>query len=158
MKKFYLTTFGCQMNLHDSEKMAGILSNEGLAMTDNPRDADVIIFNTCSIREKAEQKFFSELGRIKHLKRKKPDLKIAVAGCIAQHRGEEIFKRASHVDIVFGPQNIYRLKELLMSQGNAIANEDNPYVAEIDLPVLRRDQGRAWVSIMYGCDNFCSYC
>lgn len=146
------------MNVHDSEKMAGILSQEGLFMTDNPRDADVIIFNTCSIREKAEQKFFSELGRIKHLKRKKPDLKIAVAGCIAQHKGEEIFRRASHVDIVFGPQNIHRLKELLMSQGNAIANEDNPEIAEMELPVLRKDQGRAWVSIMYGCDNFCSYC
>lgn len=146
------------MNVHDSEKIAGVLSQEGLSMTTNPKEADVIIFNTCSIRKKAEQKFFSELGRIKHLKRKKPDLKIAVAGCIAQHRGEEIFKRASHVDIVFGPQNIHRLKELLMSQGNAIANEDNPDVAEIDLPVLRRDQGRAWVSIMYGCDNFCSYC
>lgn len=127
-------------------------------MTSNPKEADVIIFNTCSIREKAEQKFFSELGRIKHLKRRRPDLKIAVAGCIAQHRGEEIFRRASHVDIVFGPQNIHRLRELLMSHGNAIANEDNPDVAEIDLPVLRRDQGRAWVSIMYGCDNFCSYC
>lgn len=146
------------MNVHDSEKIAGILSQEGLYMTSNPKEADVIIFNTCSIREKAEQKFFSELGRIKHLKRKKPDLKIAVAGCIAQHRGEEIFRRASHVDIIFGPQNIHRIKELLMSQGNAIANEDNPDIAEIDLPILRRDQGRAWVSIMYGCDNFCSYC
>lgn len=146
------------MNVHDSEKIAGILSQEGFSFTQNPKEADVIIFNTCSIREKAEQKFFSELGRIKHLKKKRPDLKIAVAGCIAQHRGEDIFKRAPHVDIVFGPQNIYRLKELLMIEGNAIANEDNPDLAEIDLPVLRRDQGRAWVSIMYGCDNFCSYC
>lgn len=146
------------MNVHDSEKIAGILSQEGLSMTSNPKDADVIIFNTCSIREKAEQKFFSELGRIKHLKRKKPGIKIAVAGCIAQHKGEEIFKRAPHVDIVFGPQNIHRLGELLAVTGTAIANEDNPDLADIDLPVLRRDQGRAWVSIMYGCNNFCSYC
>ncbi len=146
------------MNVHDSEKIAGILSQEGFCCTDNPKEADVIVFNTCSIREKAEQKFFSELGRIKRLKKKRPDLKIAVAGCIAQHRGEEIFKRAEYVDIVFGPQNIHRLKELLSTRGNAIANEDNPDIAEIELPVLRKQEGRAWVSIMYGCDNFCSYC
>lgn len=127
-------------------------------MTNNPREADVIIFNTCSIREKAEQKFFSELGRIKHLKKKRPGIKIAVAGCIAQHRGEEIFKRASHVDIVFGPQNIHKLKDLLMGQDNAIAIEDNPHIGDLELPVLRNEQGRAWVSIMYGCNNFCTYC
>lgn len=158
MKRFYIFTFGCQMNVHDSEKIAGILSQEGFCFTDNPKEADVIVFNTCSIREKAEQKFFSELGRIKHLKKKRPELKIAVAGCIAQHRGEEIFKRAEHVDIVFGPQNIHRLSDLLKVQGNAIANEDNPDISEIELPVLRKQEGRAWVSIMYGCDNFCSYC
>ena len=146
------------MNVHDSEKIAGILSQEGFFCTDNPKEADVIVFNTCSIREKAEQKFFSELGRMKHLKKKRPELKIAVAGCIAQHRGEEIFKRADHVDIVFGPQNIHKLKELLEHEGRAIADEDNPYISEIELPALRMQEGRAWVSIMYGCDNFCSYC
>lgn len=146
------------MNVHDSEKIAGVLSQEGFCCTDNPKEADVIVFNTCSIREKAEQKFFSELGRMKRLKKKKPDLKIAVAGCIAQHRGEEIFKRANHVDIVFGPQNIHRIRELLGTHGIAIANEDNPDIAEIDVPILRKQEGRAWVSIMYGCDNFCSYC
>jgi tRNA-2-methylthio-N6-dimethylallyladenosine synthase len=146
------------MNVHDSEKIAGILSQEGFSYTDNPKEADVIIFNTCSIREKAEQKFFSELGRIKHLKRRRPDLKIAVAGCIAQHRGEDLFKKAPHIDIIFGPQNIHRLGDLIKSDSNAIANDDNPELAELELPVLRKEEGRAWVSIMYGCDNFCSYC
>lgn len=157
-KACYIATYGCQMNVHDSEKIAGILSQEGFFCTNNPKEADVIVFNTCSIRKKAEQKFFSELGRMKHLKRKRPELKIAVAGCIAQHKGEEIFKRADHVDIVFGPQNIHKLKELLEKEGRAIADEDNPYISEIELPALRMQKGRAWVSIMYGCDNFCSYC
>ncbi len=146
------------MNVHDSEKIAGVLTQEGLSLTDNPKEADVIIFNTCSIREKAEQKFFSELGRIKYLKKKRPDLKIAVAGCIAQHRREEIFQRASHVDIVFGPQNINKLTELLNRDSTTIANEDNPDLTELELPALRVEQGRAWVTIMYGCNNFCSYC
>lgn len=157
-KKYSIVTFGCQMNVHDSEKMSGVLSREGYLRAESLKDSDLIIFNTCSVREKAEQKFFSELGRIRVLKRRKPALKIAVAGCIAQQRGDEIFKRASHVDFVFGPQNIHLIDGLVNSECTMTANQDNPDIAVSDLPVLRRPEGRAWVSIMYGCNNYCSYC
>ncbi len=145
------------MNVHDSEKMAGVLTEQGYSLAENPGDSDIIIFNTCSIREKAEQKFFSELGRIKALKRRKPYLKIAVAGCIAQQQGEEIFRRAPHVDFVLGPQNIHLLDDLIKGSRMA-ATYDNPGIAESDLPVRRGSKGRAWVTIMYGCNNYCSYC
>jgi len=146
------------MNVHDSEKIAGVLAREGYCSTCDPRKADIIIYNTCSIREKAEQKFYSELGRVKSLKRKRPDLKIAVAGCIAQQQGRGVFRRAPHVDLVFGPQNIHLLNDLLRGGSQAVADEDNPLIADMDLPVVRKPGGRAWVSIMYGCNNFCSYC
>ncbi len=158
MKRYYIETFGCQMNVHDSEKMAGVLRSEGYAEAENAKDADVIIFNTCSIRQKAEQKFFSELGRIKSLKKRRPDLKIAVAGCIAQQEGGKIIERAPHVDYVIGPQNINVLKDIITSKSDSIFTDDNPFITEIELPVDRRDNVRAWVNIMYGCNNFCSYC
>lgn len=146
------------MNVHDSEKISGVLDMEGYCMTDRPMDADLIIYNTCSIRDKAEHKFFSELGRVKSLKKKNPALKIAVAGCIAQQRGEKIFKRAPYVDFVFGPQNIRDLSRFVQGEPVASANCENPAIAETDLPVMRSSEGRAWVTIMYGCDNFCTYC
>lgn len=146
------------MNVHDSEKISGVLTEEGYGQAESIKDSDLVIFNTCSIRQKAEQKFFSDLGRIKALKRKRPDLKIAVAGCIAQQMGGGIFKRAPYVDFVFGPQNIHRIIELIQGKSSGIANDDNPEVADMNLPVLRKEKGRAWVSIMYGCNNFCSYC
>ncbi len=160
MKKYYISTFGCQMNVHDSEKMAGILKSEGYTETDSAKNANIVIFNTCSIRQKAEQKFFSELGRIKSLKQKRPDLKIAVTGCIAQQEGARLLQRASHVDYVIGPQNINALKSVVAVNQNAgiIAVEDNPYIADMELPADRKDGVRAWVNIMYGCNNFCSYC
>jgi len=158
MKRYYIETFGCQMNVHDSEKMAGVLRSEGYAEAENAKDADVIIFNTCSIRQKAEQKFFSELGRIKSLKKRRPDLEIAVAGCIAQQEGGKIIERAPHVDYVIGPQNINVLKDIITSKSDSIFTDDNPFITEIELPVDRRDNVRAWVNIMYGCNNFCSYC
>ncbi|MDA8214647.1 MAG: tRNA (N6-isopentenyl adenosine(37)-C2)-methylthiotransferase MiaB, partial [Nitrospiraceae bacterium] len=139
-------------------KMAGVLRSEGYAEAENAKDADVIIFNTCSIRQKAEQKFFSELGRIKSLKKRRPDLKIAVAGCIAQQEGGKIIERAPHVDYVIGPQNINVLKDIITSKSDSIFTDDNPFITEIELPVDRRDNVRAWVNIMYGCNNFCSYC
>ena len=157
-KRFHIVTFGCQMNVHDSQKISGVLTEEGYSHAESAKDSDLIIFNTCSIRQKAEQKFFSDLGRIKSLKRKRPDLKIAVAGCIAQQMGERIFRRAPYVDFVFGPQNIHRITDLIQRKSSGIANDDNPEIADTDLPVLREKKGRAWVSIMYGCDNFCSYC
>lgn len=146
------------MNVHDSEKMLGVLGREGYAATDNPVEADLIIFNTCSIRQKAEQKFFSELGRMKPLKRKKPGMKIAVAGCIAQQEGGKILKRAPHVDFIFGPQNIHILRDVASGNARHVALDENPEIATTDLPAERGDTLRAWVTIMYGCNNFCSYC
>ncbi|MBZ0157563.1 MAG: tRNA (N6-isopentenyl adenosine(37)-C2)-methylthiotransferase MiaB [Alphaproteobacteria bacterium] len=158
MKKYYVHTMGCQMNVHDSEKMSGILKAEGYIQADTPRDADLIIFNTCSIRQKAEQKFFSELGRLKSLKKKRPGIKIAVAGCIAQQEGSKIFQRAPHVDFVLGPQNIHKVREIAQAENDFVAVEDNPFLTDMEFPVEREDSIRAWVNIMYGCNNFCSYC
>lgn len=146
------------MNFHDSEKMAGILSKKGFSETLDQKEADVIIFNTCSIRQKAEQKFLSELGRLKGLKRTKPDIKIAVAGCIAQQMGEELFKKAPIVDLLLGPQNIDKIEEVFLKEDRAVILDENPGLAEEDLPALRKEKPSAWVSIMYGCNNFCSYC
>jgi tRNA-2-methylthio-N6-dimethylallyladenosine synthase len=157
MKKCYIRTFGCQMNMHDSEKMAGVLEAQGCAITEDRKEADLIIFNTCSIRQKAEQKFLSELGRVKSIKKGRPGLKVAVAGCIAQQMGDRLFKRAPHVDYVIGPQNIHLLNEM-GTGGLRTALGDNPHIAEAELPVARKERSRAWVSIMYGCDNFCTYC
>ena len=146
------------MNVHDSEKILGVLEQEGFLQTDNPRSADLIIFNTCSIRQKAEQKFYSELGRIKSYKKFNPSLKIAVAGCIAQQEGKNIFKRARHVDFVFGPQNITALKHFVAEGHVPVATEENTLIAIEDLPARRSAGISAWVTIMYGCNNFCSYC
>jgi tRNA-2-methylthio-N6-dimethylallyladenosine synthase len=146
------------MNVHDSEKILGVLVSEGFMQTDNPRFADLIIFNTCSIRQKAEQKFYSELGRIKSYKKLNPRLKIAVAGCIAQQEGKNILKRAPHVDFIFGPQNIRALKHFVADGSVPVAIEENPLIATEDLPARRSAGISAWVTIMYGCNNFCSYC
>jgi len=146
------------MNVHDSEKISGMLKAGGNSETSTPEDADIIIFNTCCIREKAEQKFFSRLGRFKNLKKLNPGLKIAVAGCIAQQEGAGILKRTPYVDYVIGPQNIHVLKDMDHIQGHPVACEDNPFIAETVYDVDRKDDVRAWVTIMYGCNNFCSYC
>src|SRR5271169_664624 len=158
MTKYYISTFGCQMNVHDSEKMSGILRSEGYTETDSPQDADLVIFNTCSIRQKAEQKFYSELGRLRNLKKTKPGLAIVVAGCIAQQEGKKILKRVPYVDHVIGPQNIHIVKDLLQSKAAKIAVEDNPRLADMEVPVARKDGVGAWINIVYGCNNFCSYC
>jgi len=156
-KAVYIRTFGCQMNVHDSEKMLGVLQKEGYFQTQEPRRADLIIFNTCSIRQKAEHKFYSELGRVKAYKKRR-GVKIAVAGCIAQQEGENIFRKAPYVDFVFGPQNIHML-EVFVSEGPlSLATGENPEIAIKNLPLLRSDGVKAWVTIMYGCNNFCSYC
>jgi tRNA-2-methylthio-N6-dimethylallyladenosine synthase len=157
-KNVYIHTFGCQMNVHDSEKMLGILYEEGYQRTDHPGEADLIIFNTCSIRQKAEQKFYSELGRIKSYKKRRPEVKIAIAGCIAQQEGKKIFNKASYVDYVFGPQNIHTLKNFISHDYKKVAVEDNVLIATEILPVERNNGIKAWVTIMYGCNNFCSYC
>jgi tRNA-2-methylthio-N6-dimethylallyladenosine synthase len=167
-KKYHIWTSGCQMNVHDSEKISGIFSETGLQRTDELKDAGVVVLNTCSIREKAEQKFYSELGRLKIIKENNPDLKIAVAGCIAQQKGNTLFKRFPYVDFVFGPNNIDSLQTWISSSSDkqrtthdarrATALHDNPDYHHKLLPVKREGRVRAWVSIMYGCNNFCAYC
>ena len=156
-KTFFIYTYGCQMNVHDSEKMLGTLEQAGYAAAEHPDNADLIIFNTCAIRAKAEQKFFSQLGRTKFLKRKNPHVKIAVAGCVAQESQVKILKRAPYVDFVLGPQNIHHVKHLFIAR-NQMFIEENPDIASQEYEMRRESPTRAWVSIMYGCNNYCSYC
>ena len=161
IKKYFIKTMGCQMNVHDSEKIAGIFSERGYREADGSIEADVIVLNTCSIREKAEQKFYSELGRLKSIKNSNPDIKIAVAGCIAQQKGSTLFKRFPYVDFVFGPNNIDHLQNWICSAKDvrhATCVDENPEYHTKNLPVKRAGKVRAWVSIMYGCDNYCAYC
>jgi tRNA-2-methylthio-N6-dimethylallyladenosine synthase len=156
-KSVFIYTYGCQMNVHDSEKILGTLEQSGYAAAASPDQADLIIFNTCAIRANAEQKFFSQLGRTKLLKNKKPKMKIAVAGCVAQDAKGRIFKRAPYVDFVLGPQNIHQVKDLLVNDKHLFV-EDNPDIAFQEYEMNRKNGTRAWVSIMYGCNNYCSYC
>jgi tRNA-2-methylthio-N6-dimethylallyladenosine synthase len=162
MKSFHIITFGCQMNEHDSERMTGILEEQGCASASAVEDADLVILNTCSIREKAEQKFYSELGRLKKLKDEKPGLKIAIAGCIAQQEGAKILSRAPYVDMVFGPSDLSRLPEMIEKKRSwsapVIDTAGDPEYHRKRIPTTRTDRLKAWVSIMYGCDNFCTYC
>jgi len=160
-KKVFIKTFGCQMNEYDSDKMADVLNAaQGYEPTQNVDEADLILFNTCSVREKAQEKVFSDLGRIKHLKAR--GVKIGVGGCVASQEGAEIIKRAPYVDVVFGPQTLHRLPELL----NQRERLDRPQVdisfPEIEkfdhLPPARVEGASAFVSIMEGCSKYCSYC
>jgi len=161
-KKYYVWTSGCQMNVHDSEKIAGIFSETGYKEAADTNNADVIVLNTCSIREKAEQKFYSELGRLKKAKKENPDLKVAVAGCIAKQEGKKLFKKFPYIDFVVGPNNIDSVQDWISrtSNGNGqlLAINDNPEYPNKILPMKRSGGMQAWVSIMYGCDNFCAYC
>ncbi len=157
MKKVYLETWGCQMNFHDSERVLGLLRQKGFMPVDDPKEADLILFNTCSIREKAEHKFLSRLGRTKGLKKRNPSLKIGVLGCIAQQSGEKLKEKAPYVDYVIGPQNISRVGEALELDEGVLTGE-NPEIALSDIPAYRESTVTAWVNIMYGCNNFCSYC
>ena len=163
MKKLYIRTFGCQMNEYDSDKMADVLgSSEALETTDNPEDADVILFNTCSVREKAQEKVFHDLGRVKHLKRRKPGLIIGVGGCVASQEGEAIVARAPYVDQVFGPQTLHRLPQLIDARrrsGRAQVDISFPEIEKFDhLPPARVEGASAFVSIMEGCSKYCSFC
>ncbi len=146
------------MNVHDSEKISGILSEAGYQPVDESKKADVVVLNTCNIRQKAAQKLYSDLGRLKIIKKQRPDLRIAVAGCIAQQEGRSIFKRFPYVDYIFGPNNIDKLNDWVLYNNIRSALEDNPDYHTKILPLNRVGQVRAWVSIMYGCDNFCAYC
>ncbi|KCV62236.1 tRNA (N6-isopentenyl adenosine(37)-C2)-methylthiotransferase MiaB [Bordetella bronchiseptica] len=161
--KLYIRTFGCQMNEYDSDKMADVLrADQGLELTDNPEDADVILFNTCSVREKAQEKVFSDLGRVQHLKKQNPNLVIGVGGCVASQEGEAIVKRAPYVDVVFGPQTLHRLPDLIKrrrAQGVSQVDISFPEIEKFDaLPPPRIDGATAFVSIMEGCSKYCSFC
>ena len=163
MKKLFIKTFGCQMNEYDSGKMADILhANEGMEMTDSPEDADVVLLNTCSIREKAEDKVFSDLGRLREIKKRGPDLLIGVGGCVASQEGQQIISRAPYVDVVFGPQTLHRLSDLLAKRretGISQVDISFPEIEKFDhLPTSRQTRGSAYVSIMEGCSKYCSYC
>jgi len=163
MAKLYLRTFGCQMNEYDSEKIADVLREaEGLEPAARPEDADLIVFNTCSVREKAQEKLFADLGRVKHLKRAKPGLMIAVGGCVASQEGPAVVERAPYVDVVFGPQTLHRLPELLerrRSTGRPQVDISFPEIEKFDhLPPARVEGAAAFVSIMEGCSKYCSFC
>jgi tRNA-2-methylthio-N6-dimethylallyladenosine synthase len=161
--KFFLRTFGCQMNEYDSEKIAAVLAAaEDLSPAASPDDADVIVFNTCSVREKAQEKVFADLGRVKHLKQRNPRLMIAVGGCVASQEGGAIVERAPYVDVVFGPQTLHRLPELLdrrRASGQAQVDVSFPEIEKFDhLPPARVEGASAVVSIMEGCSKYCSFC
>ena len=162
-KKVYVKTFGCQMNEYDSDKMVDVLgAAEGLVKTDTPEDADVILFNTCSVREKAQEKVFSELGRVRELKEANPNLIIGVGGCVASQEGAAIVARAPYVDLVFGPQTLHRLPQMIdkrRDSGRAQVDISFPEIEKFDhLPPARVDGASAFVSIMEGCSKYCSYC
>ncbi|RFF32346.1 tRNA (N6-isopentenyl adenosine(37)-C2)-methylthiotransferase MiaB [Wenzhouxiangella sediminis] len=161
--KLYIQTHGCQMNEYDSEKMADVLAaSHGLELTDSPDEADVILINTCSIREKAQEKVFSQLGRWRPLKESRPDLVIGVAGCVASQEGENIVKRSPFVDMVFGPQTIHRLPKMLdkvREAGKPAIDISFPEIEKFDhLPSPGKKGGSAFVSIMEGCSKYCSFC
>jgi tRNA-2-methylthio-N6-dimethylallyladenosine synthase len=162
-QKLYIETLGCQMNEYDSAKMRDVLeASHGFELTENPEEADVLLMNTCSVREKAQEKVFSELGRWRPLKQAKPDLVIGVGGCVASQEGEFLQKRAPYVDLVFGPQTLHRLPQLL----DQVRNEKTPAIdvsfPEIEkfdaLPEPRAEGPKAFVSIMEGCSKYCTFC
>ena len=160
-KKVYIRSFGCQMNAYDADKMADVMrAAEGYEPTNDPEQADLILFNTCSVREKAQEKVFSDLGRVKHLKAR--GVLIGVGGCVASQEGAAILDRAPYVDVVFGPQTLHRLPQLLAQRqalGRAQVDISFPEIEKFDhLPPAKVDGASAFVSIMEGCSKYCSYC
>ena len=161
--KLYIKTYGCQMNEYDSDKMADVLhAFEGMTQIDQPEEADIILFNTCSIREKAEEKVFSDLGRARALKQRNPNLLIGVGGCVASQEGEAIIRRAPYVDMVFGPQTLHRLPQLIAARrasGKSQVDISFPEIEKFDhLPAAQTAHGAAFVSIMEGCSKYCTFC
>ena len=163
-RRAYILTFGCQQNVADSEKLSGMCEAMGYALTERAEEADLIMVNTCAIREHAEQKALSIVGQYKHLKAKKPSLIIAVCGCMVaqEHRREDIKHKYPYVDLTFGTASLHRFPELLwqkISRSRRIfCPEETEYTVAEGVPICRESNYRAWVSIMYGCNNFCSYC
>ena len=161
--KFYIRTFGCQMNEYDSDKLADVLrAAHGMEPAQSPEEADVLLFNTCSVREKAQEKVFSDLGRIRHLKQRNPDLLIGVGGCVASQEGAAIVDRAPYVDLVFGPQTLHRIPGMIEARrrsGRPQVDISFPEIEKFDhLPAARKEGPSAFVSIMEGCSKYCSFC
>jgi tRNA-2-methylthio-N6-dimethylallyladenosine synthase len=161
--KLYIKTFGCQMNEYDSTKMVDVLhDSHGLELTDDPKQADVLLLNTCSVREKAQEKVFHQLGRWKKWKNDRPELVIGVGGCVASQEGEAITKRAPYVDLVFGPQTLHRLPAMLNEarrKGSSVVDISFPEIEKFDnLPPPRSEGPTAFVSVMEGCSKYCSFC
>lgn len=162
-RKLYIKTYGCQMNEYDSSRISDVLADShDLELTTNPEEADVLLLNTCSIREKAQEKVFSQLGRWKNWKNDKPDLVIGVGGCVASQEGAEIQKRAPYVDVVFGPQTIHRLPEMISGVSEThkkVVDISFPEIEKFDcMPEPKADGPSAFVSIMEGCSKYCSFC
>jgi tRNA-2-methylthio-N6-dimethylallyladenosine synthase len=163
LTKIYIKTYGCQMNEYDSDKMLDVLRACGnMVQIDKPEEADIILFNTCSIREKAEEKVFSDLGRARALKKANPNLLIGVGGCVASQEGETIIKRAPYVEVVFGPQTLHRLPQLIAARrasGKPQVDISFPEIEKFDhLPAAQTTHGTAFVSIIEGCSKYCTYC
>ena len=164
--KVHIRTHGCQMNEYDSARMLDLLrESHGLVPTDDESDADVILLNTCSIREKAQEKVFSELGRFKPLKQARPGLIIGVGGCVASQEGDAIAERAPHVDLVFGPQTLHRLPEMI--EAKRAGGDRVPAVVDVSFPEIEKfdrlpepsvDGPSAFVSVMEGCSKYCTFC
>ncbi|CAB4728466.1 unannotated protein [freshwater metagenome] len=164
-RSYAIRTYGCQMNEHDSERIAGLLEADGLVLADSDENADVVVFNTCCIRENADNKFYGHLGWFKTLKESRPDMEIIVSGCLAQKDREQIAQRAGHVDVVVGTHNVHRTVELLHeSRRNGPITEiwdealDDADTFPSALAVRREVDWSAWVTIQVGCDNTCAYC
>ena len=161
-QRFYVRTFGCQMNEHDSERIAGLLEADGMEATDDLESADVVVLNTCCIRENADNKLYGHLGHLKSLKDRRPDLQIAVGGCLAQKDRDEIVTRAGHVDVVFGTHNLAHAPALLAESartGESIVEIlEEPEAYPSALPARREVDHRAWLTIQIGCDNSCAFC
>ncbi len=162
-KKVHIKTFGCQMNVYDADKITALLQqSHAMESTDNMAEADLIVFNTCSVREKAEEKFFSELGRAHEFKQDRPGVMIAVGGCVASQEGDALLERAPYVDVVFGPQTLHRLPDMLQQQQRLQRSQIDISFPEIEkfdnLPALRVEGPTAFVSIMEGCSKYCSFC
>jgi tRNA-2-methylthio-N6-dimethylallyladenosine synthase len=159
-RRYHITTFGCQMNKADSERMAGILDDMGFEWSDDPNEANLVLYNTCTIRDNAEQKVYSYLGRQAKRKHEQPDLTLVVAGCVAQQEGEQLLRRVPELDLVMGPQHANRLQDLLeqVLDGNQVVATEPIHIVE-DITKPRRDSKvTAWVNVIYGCNERCTYC
>ncbi|MGB4614679.1 MAG: MiaB/RimO family radical SAM methylthiotransferase, partial [Limnochordia bacterium] len=162
-RKFYLKTLGCQMNEHDSEVIAGILARLGYVQTEECTEADLILYNTCSVRENPERKVYGQITSLKQLKDKNPGLLIGICGCMPQQKEEleKLLARLPHVDLIFGTHNIHRLPELLeraQTEERVVEVWDDSQEVVEDLPAIRANKFKAFVNVIYGCNNFCSYC